>query len=142
MASGNGTNGNGHKAIPANTEQSGKPHTGPTSWRPGQSGNPSGRPKTDARLREAIQARADELVAKLFELAGLQTDEQGNLLPGADPRVQAMCVGMLLDRGFGKAPQALTGANGEPLFPQAPNTPDEARIQLQGRSLPAGIPVN
>lgn len=37
-----------------------KPHTGPTSWKPGESGNPAGRPKTDWTWKDLLEEVAEE----------------------------------------------------------------------------------
>ena len=63
-----------------------------------QSGNPGGRPKIMADVREAARAHTkaaiDALVANL-------TDENGN--------VRNAAAIALLDRGYGKPPQAIVG---------------------------------
>jgi hypothetical protein len=38
-------------------------------WKPGQSGNPSGRPKIVREIRALCQKRGREIVDRLFEIA-------------------------------------------------------------------------
>ena len=73
-------------------------------WKPGQSGNPSGRPKGIAKaFREAVKDPA-ELAALLLEIA--QDERQKT-----SDRIAAMRE--LLDRGYGKAASfaAIEGAD-------------------------------
>lgn len=43
--------------------------TGKSRWKPGQSGNPSGRPKRIGVVRELLEKRRDDLVKKAIDLA-------------------------------------------------------------------------
>jgi hypothetical protein len=71
---------------------------------PGQSGNPSGRPKEDPLLKEMARART----AEAFEVVlACLTDD--------DPKIRLKAAEVVLDRGHGKAPIALTGADGGPM---------------------------
>ena len=75
----------------------------------GKSGNPSGRPKKTQEeydLEAACRAKAPEVVATLVEIM-----ENGN---AESSRIRAGEI--LLDRGFGKAAQIITGADGKDLF--------------------------
>jgi hypothetical protein len=64
-------------------------------WRPGQTGNPSGRPRGLERLaREHTEAALNALVEAL-------SDE--------DTRNRITAAGMILDRGWGKPVQELAG---------------------------------
>lgn len=74
----------------------------------GQSGNPGGRPKEDANLKELARARTAEALETLVSI--MQNDEAP---PAA--RVSAACA--ILDRGYGKPTQSteLTGKDGGPI---------------------------
>jgi Family of unknown function (DUF5681) len=66
-------------------------------FKKGQSGNPGGRPKMPPDMKAAIQEKTPELLKSLFALARQK----------ADPRVQAMAIKELLDRGWGRAVQTV-----------------------------------
>jgi hypothetical protein len=66
-------------------------------FKKGQSGNPGGRPKMPPDMKAAIQEKTPELLKSLFALARQK----------ADPRVQAVAIKELLDRGWGRAAQTL-----------------------------------
>lgn len=73
-----------------------------TAWKPGQSGNPGGRPKTDPELVEAFRERTEKAVAVLDRA-------MGDFLRQADPPapVRAAAVKaseVTLNRGWGTAP--------------------------------------
>ena len=69
-----------------------------TRWRKGQSGNPRGRPKSDFKLRDLAQAHCREGLEKLVKI---MRD------PKTKPETVLAAVGMLWDRGFGRAPASL-----------------------------------
>ena len=66
-------------------------------FKKGQSGNPGGRPKMPPDMKAAIQEKTPELLKALFALARQK----------ADPRVQAVAINELLDRGWGRAAQTV-----------------------------------
>ena len=86
-------------------------------WQPGQSGNPSGRPKGTRDLAGYVLETTDggkELVDALVSLArGVMPNVavQEGSRPRKDQQVrpadQLKAIEMLLDRGFGRAPQQL-----------------------------------
>jgi hypothetical protein len=76
-------------------------------WRAGQSGNPQGRPPAPVD----IAALAREHGPKCIEVAS-------GLLDDADPRIRLAAAVALLDRGFGKPPQAISGTTDMPTMLQ------------------------
>lgn len=73
----------------------GKPrHEG--MFQPGQSGNPTGRPKTDVTIRDLAKTYTEEAIETLAEI-------MRNPKASAATRVQASCA--LMDRGWGKPAQ-------------------------------------
>jgi len=86
-------------------------------WKPGQSGNPSGRPKGTRDLAGYVLESTDggkELVDSLLSLArGIMPNVavQEGSRPRKDQQVrpadQLKAIEMLLDRGFGRSPEQL-----------------------------------
>ena len=86
-------------------------------WKPGQSGNPSGRPRGTRDLAGYVLETTDggkELVDALVSLArGIMPNVpmQKGSRPRKDQQVrpadQLKAIEMLLDRGFGRSPQQL-----------------------------------
>ncbi|RAI30901.1 DUF5681 domain-containing protein [Rhodoplanes serenus] len=72
-------------------------------FKPGQSGNPGGRPKTIAEVRDLARAKTAEAINALAHIATAGESEAA--------RVSAAVA--LLDRAWGRPPQAITGADGE-----------------------------
>lgn len=62
-------------------------------FQPGQSGNPSGRPKMPESLKARIAKLASKDAVDVLEAA----------LKDADPKVKLQAAGMLMDRAWGKA---------------------------------------
>ena len=90
-------------------------------WQPGQSGNPSGRPKGTRDLAGYVLETTDggkELVDALVSIArGVMPNVvvQEGSKPRKDQQVrpadQLKAIEMLLDRGFGRSPQQLDVAH-------------------------------
>ena len=86
-------------------------------WKPGQSGNPSGRPRGTRDLAGYVLETTDggkEVVDALVSIArGVMPNVpvQGGSRPRKDQQVrpadQLKAIEMLLDRGFGRSPQQL-----------------------------------
>lgn len=72
----------------------------------GQSGNPGGRPKEDPELKELARAKTKDAIQTLASIM------KSKKAPAA-ARVSAACA--LLDRGYGKPVQSLSGPDGGPL---------------------------
>ena len=93
------------------------PNNSLTPWKPGQSGNPSGRPKGTRDLAGYVLETTDggkELVDALVSIArGVMPNVpvQEGSRPRKDQQVrpadQLKAIEMLLDRGFGRSPQQL-----------------------------------
>ena len=85
-------------------------------WQPGQSGNPSGRPKGTRDLAGYVLETTDggkELVDSLLCIArgiipvAVQEDSRPRTGQQVRPADQLKAIEMLLDRGFGRSPQQL-----------------------------------
>ena len=72
------------------------------SWKPGQSGNPGGRPRGCGRVRELAQQHTDLAIETLVDICKDKTNN-------AAARATA-AIG-LLDRGWGKPAQAIVGGD-------------------------------
>lgn len=70
----------------------------------GQSGNPSGRPKSLKEVEELARTYAE---AAIIGLAGIASDE------AAPHAARVAAHNAILDRAFGKAKQAIVGEGGE-----------------------------
>jgi hypothetical protein len=76
----------------------------PHAWKPGQSGNPGGRPKDLAAFRERLKKLDDVAEQALAEC-----------LQDSDGRVRVAALKEFFDRRYGKASQPITGEDGKPL---------------------------
>ena len=98
------------------------PENNLSPWQPGQSGNPSGRPKGTRDLAGYVLETTNggkELVDALVSIArGVMPNvaAQEGSRPRKDQQVrpadQLKAIEMLLDRGFGRSPQQLDVAHG------------------------------
>jgi hypothetical protein len=68
-------------------------------FKPGQSGNPSGRPKDIGRVRELARGHTEDAIRALVEALN-------------DPKTKVHAATALLDRGWGKPPQVHGGEDG------------------------------
>ena len=91
--------------TPENRQGSG----GRGRFQKGKSGNPGGRPKIESEVRELAQKHGRAAIRRLVKIMKSDND-----------RVAVTACQALLDRGFGKPPQALTGPDGGALPLPAP----------------------
>ena len=93
------------------------PENNLSPWQPGQSGNPSGRPKGTRDLASYVLETTDggkELVDALVSIARgvmpnvpVQEGSRSRKDQKVRPADQLKAIEMLLDRGFGRSPQQL-----------------------------------
>ena len=93
------------------------PNNNLSPWQPGQSGNPSGRPKGTRDLAGYVLETTDggkELVDALVSIAkgvmpnvAVQEGSRTRKDQQVRPADQLKAIEMLLDRGFGRSPQQL-----------------------------------
>jgi Family of unknown function (DUF5681) len=101
------------------------------SWKPGQSGNPGGRPKDAFKIAEYARQFSTEAIDKIV---AIMRD------PNVDVRAVIAAAIAILDRGIGKpmqpTQQQLLGADGQPIrpdfvvnvtpYPESPPAPEAA----------------
>ena len=112
-------------------------------WKPGQSGNPRGRPKGTRDLAGYVLEPTDggkELVDALLSLAraivpnvAAQEGSRARKDQQVRPADQLKAIEMLLDRGFGRSPQQLDIAHNVSSRPFA-NLSDEMLMLLVGNA--------
>jgi hypothetical protein len=71
-------------------------------FKPGQSGNPSGRPKSDKTIRDLAKIHTEDALKTLAEIVNN---------PNASDTARVQACNALLDRGWGKAPQYTENVN-------------------------------
>jgi hypothetical protein len=94
------------------------------AFQPGQSGNPGGRPKAAARVRDAAREHTERAIEVLVSI---MTSE------GAATAARVAAASAILDRGYGKPSQPIDGdGEGGPIptgmtvtFIRPGQTPDE-----------------
>jgi hypothetical protein len=93
----------------------------------GESGNPAGRPKLPADIREAFKARAPEALEVLTRC-----------LASDDDRIAIMAAQAILDRGYGKPTQSINANIGEGSvrYVEIPRKAENAEAWLQ-QQMPA-----
>ena len=73
-----------------------------TAWKKGVSGNPLGRPKKYVEITRLAQNHSVEALEKLVEI----------MRNKRSPKLALKAAELILDRAWGKAPQAITGESG------------------------------
>ena len=99
-------------------------------FKKGQSGNPGGRPKVIAEVKELARAHTGEAVKTLVSI---MTN------PKSAPAARVSAANSLLDRGYGKPPQHITGEGGPSYVVRVPEpckTAEEWVASLGDRSSP------
>jgi hypothetical protein len=95
-------------------------------FKKGQSGNPGGRPKVVAEVRELAREHTADAIQTLVSI---MTN------PKSAPAARVSAANALLDRGYGKPPQHITGQNANfvALLPQPCETAEEwmAMVEYQ-----------
>lgn len=74
-------------------------------WKPGQSGNPKGRPKADFDLPAVCRSLVPEAVDVVTDILRNSEDE----------RMRFAAASWLTDRGYGKAPLTISSESGQSL---------------------------
>jgi len=69
------------------------------AFQPGQSGNPGGRPKASARVRDAAREHTEAAIQVLVDIA----------LGGESEAARVAAANAILDRGYGKPSQPVDG---------------------------------
>jgi hypothetical protein len=75
----------------------------PSAFKKGQSGNPGGRSAFAEEIKELAQQHCPEAIERLVYI----------MKHGEPHSAQVMAADKILDRGCGRAPQAVVGADGE-----------------------------
>lgn len=71
-------------------------------FKPGQSGNPNGRPKVVTEIRDLARSKGKEAFERIVVL-----------MDDDDPKVSMAAAKEVLDRAYGKPAQAITGPDGD-----------------------------
>ena len=123
-----------------------------SSWKPGQSGNPSGRPRGTRDLAGYVLETTDggkELVDSLLSIARgvmpnvpVQEGSRSRKDQQVRPADQLKAIEMLLDRGFGRSPQQLDIAHSVSNRPLEHLSDETLRLLVEnGRQLEKGSGV-
>jgi hypothetical protein len=99
-----------------------------TRWKPGQSGNPRGKPPENLGIAELARAHGPEMIKLLSRIAKDRKAPQAS-------RVAAAC--QLLDRGYGKSPSFSTTDVND--FKRATDMSDEELIRI---AIKGGIEID
>jgi hypothetical protein len=91
-----------------------------------QSGNPGGRPKVVAEVKELARAHTEEAIQTLVSIMNN---------PKSAPAARVSAANALLDRGYGKPPQHIEGQNANyvALLPEPCESAEEWMAQVESR---------
>jgi hypothetical protein len=95
-----------------------------TSFKPGQSGNPNGRPKVCFEIRDVARPYGPSCIAALAALAGLTSEPAA-----ANEAVRVAAMKELLDRSYGKPTQPLAADTEMPAVIEFRWAPAEETIE-------------
>ena len=90
-------------------------------FQPGQSGNPSGRPKREGEIRDLARAYTATAIQRLAEI----------VLFNKDDRVAIVAAEALLDRGWGRPAQSLQFEDTTPPAPMEPTGETMSAVEQQ-----------
>jgi hypothetical protein len=93
-----------HASAPVSASEQGGIRSNAGQFQPGRSGNPGGRPKEHAEVKEMARAHTEQAIAVLAKW--MLSDE---------PKAAIAAATALLDRAWGKPTQAITGEDGKPI---------------------------
>ena len=110
-------------AIPQNTPPVRARKLPSTAFKPGQSGNPGGRPKA---IQNVVEAAREHSALAITTLADISRDA------GQPAAARVAASGILLDRGWGKASQPIVGENGAGIVLQIISGVDREPGQIEG----------
>jgi Family of unknown function (DUF5681) len=102
----------------------------------GQSGNPGGRPKEVAEVKELAREYTAEAIQTLVSI---MTN------PKSTPAARVSAANALLDRGYGKPPQHITGESGPShvvRLPEVAKSVEEWEASVQAAPRPPSLPAS
>jgi hypothetical protein len=103
-------------------------------FKKGRSGNPGGRPKVVAEVKELARAHTGEAIETLVSI---MTN------PKSAPAARVSAANALLDRGYGKPPQHITGEGGPSYVvrvPEVAKSVEEWEASIKAELRPPSLP--
>ena len=103
-------------------------------FKKGQSGNPGGRPKVIAEVKELARAHTGEAIQTLVSIMSNAK---------AAPAARVSAANALLDRGYGKPLQHITGESGTSYVvrvPEVAKSVEEWEASVKAAARPATLP--
>ena len=102
----------------------------------GQSGNPGGRPKVVAEVKELAREHTAEAIRTLVSI---MTNSK------SPPAARVSAANALLDRGYGKPPQHITGESNTSyvaLLPEVAKSAEEWEASVKAELRPPSLPAS